>query len=78
MRCDWCGCFLEGLDEEDVIGNTCRECYEFFELKFDREERNIIDELCKFNNLANGDYMTLKTYTKVVSKEPTTRLRDKN
>lgn len=39
MRCDYCGCFLEDLDEEDVIGNTCRQCYEYFELEFDREER---------------------------------------
>lgn len=38
MRCVYCGCFLEDLDEEEVIGDTCRHCYEYFELEFDRED----------------------------------------
>lgn len=51
MRCDYCKCFLEELDEEDIIGNTCRECYEHFELGLDEEEDSYIEYLSKFKDI---------------------------
>lgn len=35
MRCEYCKRFLDDLDEEDIIGNACRECYERIELNYE-------------------------------------------
>lgn len=41
VNCDFCGCCLNDLDENLVVGTTCRDCYELFEADFDRTESEV-------------------------------------
>lgn len=37
INCDYCGCCLNDLDDDYVVGGTtCRDCYEIFEAEFDK------------------------------------------
>lgn len=41
VNCDYCGCCLNDLDDDYVVGTTCRDCYEIFEAEFEKKKSEV-------------------------------------